>query len=96
MLRLRYVLSFAVTPAFTMLAAANYLQPSPLCTVTGAYGFLSSMWFMCLAMAVAHAGPWLTLAGRSLSQRSAGPQYNREPDCCIGLPRTAQEVPAEY
>lgn len=81
--RVRYLLSFAVTPGFVALAAVNFVQPSPLCTVPGSYGFLSSMWFMCLAMAFAHCGPWLSFASRSLSRKPrSAPIRSAVPECC--------------
>ncbi len=64
----RQILQLAVTPAFIALAAVNYAQPSPLCWVPGPYGFLSSMWFMCTMMALAHSGPWLSAAGKLVSR----------------------------
>jgi len=97
--RVRYLFSFAVTPGFLALAAVNFLQPSPLCTVPGPYGFLSSMWFMCLAMALAHSGPWLNFASRSLSRKSHAFDYRPSargavPDCCEASLREGTAAPA--
>jgi hypothetical protein len=58
-----------VSLAFFGLAYVNYFQPSPLCTVQGPIGFLSSMWLMYLLMGVAHTTLWL-------------PSLRRGGDCC--------------
>jgi hypothetical protein len=73
-------LQLAAMPVFLALAAVSYLQPSPLCTVPGPYGFLTGMWFMYVVMAAAHAAPWLPLAARLLSKskQAALPPL----DCC--------------
>lgn len=54
-----------VTIVFLALAYINYVQPSPLCTVPGPYGFLSSMWLMYLVMGAAHFCLWLTLINKT-------------------------------
>jgi hypothetical protein len=54
---------FLITPALFAMAAITYLQPSPLCTIPGPFGFLSSMWLMYAIMAVVHSGPWWSLIG---------------------------------
>jgi hypothetical protein len=68
MYKARQILQLATTPAFVTLAAVNYAQPSPLCWLPGPYGFLSSMWFMSLMMALAHSGPWLTALAKFTSK----------------------------
>lgn len=88
MYHVRWVIQLAAMPAFVALAAVSYLQPSPLCTIPGPYGFLTSMWFMYLVMAAAHSGAWLPLGARLLSKSpsAALPQL----DCCAPrLPETA-------
>ncbi len=76
----RRALHLAAMPVFLVLAAVSYAQPSPLCTVPGPYGFLTSMWFMYAVMAVAHCGAWLGVVERLLSKRPAAPL--RPLDCC--------------
>lgn len=58
-----------VSLVFLGLAYVNYFQPSPLCTVPGPYGFLSSMWLMYLLMGIAHSTLWLSV-------------FKRGADCC--------------
>jgi len=55
-------MEFAAAPIFLLMGFIAYLQPPPLCTAPGEFGFLSSMWFMYGVMSVVHAGPWLSLA----------------------------------
>jgi hypothetical protein len=64
-----------VSLVFLAMAYFNYLQPSPLCTVPGPLGFLSSMWFMYVLMAFAHGGVWLALLRKGISCDCSG-----EPD----------------
>jgi hypothetical protein len=73
-------LQLAAMPVFLALAIIGYLQPSPLCTIPGPYGFLTSMWFMYLVMGAAHSAPWLPLAVKLLSK---SPSAALPPlDCC--------------
>jgi hypothetical protein len=79
----RWAIQLAAMPAFLALAVVSYLQPSPMCTVPGPYGFLTSMWFMYAVMAAAHSGAWVPLVGRLLSK--SPPQTLPQLDCCAPL-----------
>jgi heme A synthase len=68
------------TLVFLALAYYNYLAPSPLCTVPGPLGFLSSMWFMYVLMAVIHTGMWLT-------------QMRKGESCGCGEPAASEASP---
>ena len=87
---LRRILQLAAMPVFLMLAGVAYSQPSPLCTVPGPYGFLTSMWFMYLVMAVAHSAVWFPLAEKLVSAKRR--TSLRQPlDCCTGLAAPAKQ-----
>ncbi len=73
------MLKLLATPAFLVLAVINHRQPSPLCTVAGDLGFLSSMWFMYVVMAAAHGGAWLQL-GRDRVEALLHASPRRAPD----------------
>ncbi len=88
MYKFRRALQFAIMPVFLTLAAVSYLQPSPICTVPGPIGFLTSMWFMYAVMAAAHSGPWFPIALRLLSKDQARTAQPAEP-CCMPSPDTA-------
>ncbi|MGO9460194.1 MAG: hypothetical protein ACLPWS_15315 [Rhodomicrobium sp.] len=77
----RRMLQLAAMPVFLMLAVVNYGQPSPLCTVPGPYGFLTSMWFMYLVMAVAHSVFWFPILGRLFLKDVSASLTSFEP-CC--------------
>lgn len=68
-----------VSMIFFGMAYVNYLQPSPLCTVPGPFGFLSSMWLMYLLMGVAHG-----LLGWSASHKGG--------ECCDCPPEPAPSI----
>ncbi|MGB9025576.1 MAG: hypothetical protein ACLQKK_14755 [Rhodomicrobium sp.] len=78
----RRTLQLAVMPAFLALAVINYFQPSPICTIPGPYGFLTSMWFMSMVMAVAHSGDWFPLVARLLSRSPASGLQSALQPCC--------------
>ncbi len=80
----RRTLQLAVMPGFLALAAINFFLPSPMCTVPGPYGFLTSMWLMFLAMAVAHSGDWFPLIAGLLSNSPSSAQHSLGP-CCAPL-----------
>ena len=83
----RSAIQLAAMPSFLALAAVSSMQPSPHCTVPGPYGFLTSMWFMYLAMAAVHSAAWFPLAGKLLRQ---SPSKALPPlDCCLS------ETPAQ-
>ncbi len=79
------MLQLAALPVFLMLAAVNYVQPSPICTVPGPYGFLTSMWFMYLVMAVAHSGFWFPIFARLFLKDVSTSLTSLEP-CCAPAP----------
>ncbi|MDX2265098.1 MAG: hypothetical protein NW215_09025 [Hyphomicrobiales bacterium] len=62
------MLKLLVAPVCLGLAYWNYFAPSPLCTVPGSFGFLSSMWVMYVIMAAAHSGPWFTAIAQAMSR----------------------------
>jgi succinate-acetate transporter protein len=74
------IMHFIITFIFLVLAVVNYVQPSPLCSVPGTFGFLSSMWFMYLIMAVAHLCLWLTIAPKTPSE-----------DCCCSTVKASTD-----
>jgi hypothetical protein len=84
----RRTLQLAATPAFLALAIVSLVLPSPICTIPGPYGYLTSMWFMYLVMGAVHAPAWFPLAVRLLPgvRASALPAL----DCCAP---SVQEMP---
>jgi hypothetical protein len=58
------MLNLVLTPIFLGLAVINFLQPSPICIVPGALGFLSSMWLMYLLMGLSHAAICVALLNK--------------------------------
>jgi hypothetical protein len=83
MYHVRLAIQLAAMPVFLALAVASFLQPSPMCTIPGPYGFLTGMWFMYLLMAVAHSPAWFPVAARLLSK---SPSKALPPlDCCAPL-----------
>jgi len=81
MFHARRMLQLAAMPAFLALAVISYVQPSPICTIPGPYGFLTSMWFMYLVMGVTHSGAWFPLEHKVLSKSASSPLQSLEP-CC--------------
>lgn len=62
------MLKLIATPLFLTLAAINYDEAIYLCVIPGLFGFLSSMWFMYLMMALVHAGEWASLIREQFSR----------------------------
>jgi hypothetical protein len=84
----RWIVQLAAMPAFMALAAISFFAPSPICTIPGPVGFLTSMWFMYLVMAAAHSGAWFPLVAKLLSKN---PSQALQPlDCCAPLLPEAQ------
>lgn len=50
---------FIATPLFLVLAAFNYQEAVYLCVIPGPLGFMGTMWFMYLVMAVVHIDGWV-------------------------------------
>jgi hypothetical protein len=84
----RWAIQLVAMPVFFALGVVSYLQPSPMCTVPGPYGFLTGMWFMYLVMGVAHSGAWLPLIAKILSKSSA--KTSPQLDCCAPQDQRAQ------
>lgn len=55
-------MSYAATPIFILMALITYYQGPSICTVSGDFGFLSSMWLMYVVMGVVHVSPWFSWA----------------------------------
>lgn len=53
------MLKLIATPLFLALAMVNYQEGVSLCVLPGPFGFLGTMWFMYLAMAVVHIDGWV-------------------------------------
>jgi hypothetical protein len=69
----RSLMNFAAAPIFFLMAIVTYLQTfqaSMLCTATGGFGFISTMWFMYVVMAVVHSEAWVSLAWNTLKKAS--------------------------
>ncbi len=70
-------------PVFLALAVISFVQPSPLCTVPGPYGFLTGMGFMYVVMAVAHSPAWFPAIAKLLGRSPSKPMPPM--DCCAPL-----------
>jgi len=60
------MIKLIATPLFLALAAINFQEPVYLCVLPGPFGFLGTMWFMYLVMAIVHIEGWLDLLRRPL------------------------------
>ncbi len=69
-------MSYAAAPIFFFMAFVTYYQAPQMCTVSGDFGFLGTMWAMYVIMGVVHSGPWWSLAWNPLKRAW---QEQREP-----------------
>ncbi len=76
-------IQLAAMPVFLALAVVSFIQPSPLCTIPGPYGFLTGMGFMYLVMAIAHSPAWFPVVAKLLPGSSSKPLPPL--DCCSPL-----------
>jgi hypothetical protein len=73
-------IQLAAMPVFLALAVISFIQPSPLCSIPGPYGFLTGMGFMYVLMAVAHSPAWFPIIAKLLPGASSKPVPPM--DCC--------------
>ena len=55
-------MSYLASPIFFLMGFVTYIQAPLMCTVSGDFGFLSTMWMMYVIMGVVHSSPWALLA----------------------------------
>ena len=63
-------MSYAAAPIFFLMAFVTYFQAPQMCTVSGDFGYLSTMWLMYVIMGAVHSSPWALLAWTALKGAS--------------------------
>jgi hypothetical protein len=74
----RSPMSYAAAPIFFFMALVTYFQAPQMCTVSGNFGYLGTMWLMYVIMGVVHSGPWWSLACAPLARTRQKERKPRE------------------
>ncbi len=72
-------MSYAAAPIFFFMAFVTYFQAPQMCTVSGNFGYLSTMWLMYVIMGVVHSGPWWSLSWTALKGTSRKERKQGQP-----------------